>query len=95
VVEGVRHLKAVEELRLLAEPSRFVLVYIDTPEECLLKRLPEKGIADVEALRQFEAHITEADVTSNLKNVADLVLDGTQQVDDLVKQTAAYVRRAL
>jgi len=94
VVEGVRHVKAVDELRALAIPGRFMLVFIEVPEDKLLARLPEKGIVGADALRKFETHSTEVDVKSKIRAVADRVVDGTRPVSDLIREITAYVRCA-
>ena len=91
VVEGVRHVEAVDELRALAVPGRFMLVFIEVPEDELLTRLPEKGIMDADTLQKFEAHSTEVDVKSRLKAIADRVVDGTRPVSDLMHEITAYV----
>jgi len=94
VVEGVRHVKAVDELRALAAPGRLMLVFIEVPEDELLARLSEKGIMHADALREFEAHSTEVDVKSKLRAVSDRVVDGTRPVSDLMHEITAYVRSA-
>jgi hypothetical protein len=91
IIEGVRHVRVADELSSLALPGRFVLVFLDVPEDVLLGRLPGKGIMDPDALKRFEAHSTEVEVRTALRAKADLVLNGAQDVEDLTRAIARHL----
>ena len=94
VVEGLRHAKAVQELRNLAEPGVFRLVFIDVCDEVLWPRVQAKGIVTADDWERFEKHPTEREVKTQVRSMADLIVDGSAPVDLLVPRIVAFASAA-
>jgi adenylate kinase family enzyme len=88
VVEGIRHEEIVRVLHHLAEPLPFVLVFVNTPEDEIVRRIVRKDIHRTSDLHGLESHSTEREVTTRLSEIADLEVDGTKPpmhiVDDVL-----------
>lgn len=80
VIDGIRHVEAVETLRMLVAPTPFRLIFLLTNEETRHARLLRRGIVYGEKQRQIEAHPTEKEVHTLLSSVADYCIyaDGTR-----------------
>lgn len=90
IVDGIRHIEAIEALRQMTAPMRFVLIFISIEEQDRQSRLMSKGIMDKKEKSIIESHSTEAQVNS-LHSEANLVLDGTQPISELVRQIAGFI----
>lgn len=85
VVDGIRHIGAIERLTKLATRS-FILVFVEAPWE---SRVSWRGIA-ADELRRTDAHPNEAEV-DDVRLAADVVVVN----DGPVEQTVVQVLEAL
>jgi hypothetical protein len=56
-------------------------------------RLRQRGTTDHEHLQRVDTHPTEAQVQTVLPSVADLTVDGTQPMDDLLPKIMLWVQQ--
>lgn len=84
VIEGVRHLSALEALRELLSTAKLLVVYMEPPPEIIELRRVERG-DDASAL----SHPVEQEVRA-VRDVADLII---RYEDDPEKSAAAIVCR--
>lgn len=89
VIEGIRHVSALEVLRHLAAPFRFVFIYIDADGTVRNDRYRAEN-PDGPSLQILDEHSTEAEVQS-LRQRADLIVKGTRSVDDAVKEIMQWL----
>jgi len=94
VIDGIRHIEAIEAISRIAAPSRFVLVYIFIAENERQIRLEREGVKNMEKQVKIEGHSTEVQVKL-LKNKADIILDGTQPTSEIVKKIIAFFNHDL
>lgn len=71
IVEGVRHLDALDALRRVFEPFPVYLVHLDVANEERDRRLASEGVS-AERGAAWERHSTERDVAQALPDRADL-----------------------
>ena len=45
VVDGIRHLEGLQNLKLMTYPAEVLLVFVKTDDDTILKRLERQGIA--------------------------------------------------
>ncbi|MFC1970057.1 AAA family ATPase [Chloroflexota bacterium] len=83
VVDGIRHIEAIETIRRMTVPLKFVLVFISIAEADRQSRLVRKGIKDKKEQLRIESHSTETHLSS-LRSKADFIVDGTQSASELV-----------
>jgi len=93
VIDGIRHIEAIEALRRIITPLEFVLVFISIIEVDRRPRLSKKGIASKEDLRRIESHSTEAQVSSSLRDKANFFVDGNRPVSEIVDQIIGWLNR--
>lgn len=93
VVDGIRHVEVASMLRRLVAPSELLLVFVAVNESIREVRLIEKGLAQREELQQIEAHSTEAQVQTVLLGMADLIVDNTRTIKELVKEILTWVNQ--
>lgn len=70
VVDGIRHVEALDMLRRLVSPLRVRLVFVGVAPTERQERLRSRGV-NVEAQVRLDNHATEADVASRLPLLAD------------------------
>lgn len=92
VVDGIRHVAAFHSVKKLVAPVPCKLFLIDVPREVRQARADEARPTDRTDLAKADAHSTEEDVHGALREVADHVLDGTRDVDELVAEVERLVR---
>ncbi len=90
VVDGVRHVEVAEALRLLVSPSRIYLVYVDVDEASRDLRLRD-AFPRAKPLAQLEQHSTEIEVRTKLRRMANLLVDGTRPVSELVREIVTWM----
>ncbi|MFX0116116.1 MAG: AAA family ATPase [Candidatus Hodarchaeota archaeon] len=91
IVDGIRHVKIIYSLRKVTEPSRVFLIFVEVDEKVRKKRLLNyKDIAEQED-QELESHVTEAEVKTILPAMADLLVDGTRPVPDILNQILGWI----
>jgi len=90
LVDGVRHIEALNALKGLARPSPVYLVYLALDTSIQAARLANNGIEGAE-LRRVEAHSTEEQVAFRLRAAADLVVDASADLDLLLDATLGWI----
>ena len=93
VVDGIRHIEAVSELQKLVAPSEFLLVFVETSNPIREARLRTRKVADGEKLQHIESHSTEAQVKVFLAGMANLAVDGTQPIEELVQNVIFWLQK--
>jgi hypothetical protein len=94
VIEGVRHGAVAAELRRLVAPMPLLLVMIDTPAPIREDRLASEGAGPM-TRAAMDAHSTEREVSAGLGRDAEMILDGTLDVEhnaDAVLATLDFPR---
>lgn len=84
VLDGIRHIEALEMVRELVSPVQVILVHLGTPDEVRAARLSRSRPRDAAQLPALDQHPTEVQVRDRLRERADIVLDGTLSVGSLV-----------
>jgi dephospho-CoA kinase len=92
VIDGIRHVEAVETLRMLVAPTPFRLIFLLTNEEIRHARLLERGIVYGEKQRQVEAHPTERELPTLLASVADYCIHADGTKDEVIARILARLR---
>lgn len=94
IIEGIRHIKAVETLSTVMSPCPIVMVYIGTDHSLRLQRILQRGDMKDTDLHTAETHSTEQDIMNDsLMLASDIVLDGTRSVDVLVNDVLSYLNK--
>lgn len=93
VVDGIRHAEIIPVLRQIVTPLDFRLVFVGVNESIREARLVERGLSDRQQWQQFEAHSTEAQVQTVLLTMADLTVDGTRKIEDLVLEIVGWIKQ--
>jgi len=91
IIDGLRHLEVGVELADLVSPLPLRIIYIDTIEEVREARILDANSAQL--LNRWDAHSTEMQVPKKLRDVADLIVNGTTSLEDSVRQTLAAISR--
>lgn len=92
VIDGLRHTEAINAILKVTGTSKFILIFISIRGQDRQERLITKGIQDKKTQRKIESHSTEVQVAS-LRHKADLVIDGTQSVSEVVNQIVSFIGR--
>lgn len=92
ILDGIRHVAVVHTLRTLVAPQPLILVYVNVPEDVRTARLQARGI-DLSTQQQHDAHGNESDVLTTLPQMADVVLDGSLELDVLTSALASALSR--
>ena len=91
VVDGIRHIEALNTIRDLVHPSNVFLIYIQLKPSQRQKRLKVKGFANKNEMKQIEEHPTEKQVQTTLPMVADLLVDGSKPEVQIVNTIVEWI----
>lgn len=83
VIDGIRHREAWETLQDQLRPDRATLVFVDVPSATAESRLTGRG--ENVAIEEVLSHPNESQSCSILRVNADLVVSGTDDVEQLTK----------
>lgn len=87
VVDGIRHQQAIETIKEITSPQPFRLIYLQAADELRLERLGKKS----SDMLKMDAHSTEADVKSILRDVADKCIDSSRELTSLVAEICDFM----
>jgi dephospho-CoA kinase len=90
VVDGIRHLGAVEALSRIAGPDATVVVFVDAPWEARAARLAARGV-DVDEARAADEHSNEAEVGAVMTR-ADTLVVNDRNLEEAVSATLDALR---
>lgn len=93
VIDGIRHIEIVAALREIIVPTDFRLVHITVEETLRESRLIGRDSVTGESIRHYDRHSTEAQVATALPELADLVLDGSDEESALIGKIVRWVGR--
>lgn len=93
VVEGIRHVDAVESVRRAASGTEFFLVYIDAEEDQRLTRIEARDLATHERIKRWDSHSTEREVEA-LRELADFVVTSSGSPHDVAVEIVGSIRAA-
>jgi dephospho-CoA kinase len=91
VIDGIRHNQVLQAIKNIVNPLPTFLVFVDIDESVRRKRLHERGMTDNQ-IDAADRHSTEAQVRSGLKQEADIVLDGSRDIPDLVMAVRTFIQ---
>lgn len=90
VVDGIRHVEAVETIRKLTAPSNVALVFIKTPEALRESRLVARGFG--ERASALDSHATESQVLDILPKYAAYTLDGSLPPEECAAHVITWLQ---
>ena len=91
-VEGIRHVAAFDTIKRLAAPLPAKLFFVDVPRDVRQARADGARPSEQSDLAKADAHSTEKDVHGALREIADLTLDGTRDIDALTEEVVRTLR---
>jgi len=91
VIDGLRHVEVLTLLRTLLAPVQVMHVHILSPEEVRVERMVSRGRAG-DSTAGGDNHSTEIQLSRELPGVADIIIDGTREVADMVTDAVARIR---
>lgn len=89
VVDGIRHLSALNTLRAIVAPIATRLVFVDVPLDVRQERAEHRSQEGTDVAKA-DAHSTEKDVRDVLREMADLVVDGTRDPSSLLNDVQRF-----
>jgi dephospho-CoA kinase len=93
VIDGIRHSRIIDSLLKLTNLSKVFLIFVETEEQSLRKRFSDKSTFGEDDLLRFEEHSTEAEVKEGLSDKADLIVDGTRLIKELVQEIVTWLQK--
>ena len=94
VIDGIRHVDIAKRLERLVRPAEFRLVHLAAPRDVRVERLKSRGEESaLGAMARLESHSTEIEVERELPEVADLLIDGSSPLEQLIDEVADWVHQ--
>lgn len=91
IVDGVRHVEILLELRKQVVPRAVRLVYLKTDIETRQVRLVQRDHVERRIAARYDSDISEAQVARILPQYADLTLDGSLPTSLLIERVVSFV----
>jgi adenylate kinase family enzyme len=92
VIDGIRHVEAVEMLRLLVMPSELLHIHIMVNDFTRKTRLDRRSPADYANMQSIEDHSTEVQVKGQLPQIANLIVAGERSIDDIIHEILMRIK---
>ena len=89
VIDGIRHIHVLKNLRSLVEPTPLILVFVEADEPLRTSRLAERGEGEDARLGLVESHSTERDVLEGLPQLANFRLSAENSIATAVARLRA------
>lgn len=90
VIDGIRHIQVLRTIKGIVRPLPTFLVFVDIDESVRRKRLRERGMTDRQ-IDDADRHSTEAQIGSVLKQQADILLDGSHDIAELLMALRTFI----
>lgn len=91
IIDGLRHVEVLMELKRQVDPRPFRLVHIRVDEDARQERLTARKGLDPRLAQQYDKHVTEAQIREIIPQYADRIVDGNQPFDRVVEQVVGFV----
>lgn len=91
IIDGIRHHECVITLKRIITPMDFKLIFVDISETIQEQRIIERGIEPLDNLKKIQEHSTEIQVNSFIRNMSDLVIDGSEPIDKLENTIISWI----
>ena len=91
VIDGLRHAETIDPIRDLVSPVPLRIIFVDVEEKVRLERLIGRADRDDQPAAQMDAHSSEQQVNSNLRERADLIIQGTDPVQDNIRKILDWI----
>ena len=93
VIDGIRHAAIVDALRKIVAPLDLRVVFVDVSEKTRLKRIQNTDRDVVTRMNEIEAHATEREVPSIVRDLAARRVEGDRPVKDVVQDILGWVHQ--
>jgi len=84
VIDGVRHVEILELLRTLLAPQKVIHIHVDSPDDVRQSRVEIRNRPGEAGLAKADQHSTERQVARQLPAIADVVVNGSEELDAMV-----------
>jgi dephospho-CoA kinase len=91
VIEGIRHVTVLDNLRQIVAPTKLHLVFVDVDKATRSTRLFDREAINLESQQHLELHSTEQQVKSHLAVMSDLIVDSTHSLKVSVRQITHWI----
>lgn len=92
IVDGIRHIEAIDTISKIVKPAKVYLIYISTKNNIRKKRLQIRNENDG-TLIDVETHSTEIQVKKILYKRADFIIHNNEPIDAAVKNILKWVNQ--
>jgi dephospho-CoA kinase len=86
VIDGIRHPDVLAEIRNSVAPMPVFLIYIDVLPELRYQRVAARDALSRAELAVVDSHSTERDVSTKIRELADLVIAGNRSAEELAAE---------
>jgi dephospho-CoA kinase len=92
VIDGLRHVEILAELKRIVDPRIVRCVYVDAPLSIRLERVRLRDGLSQSELVELQRHSTEVEVEQHLRAKSDYIADNSQTVGDCVERVIEWAR---
>ncbi len=92
IIDGLRHVETIEIIRKLVEPAPLKIVFLSLDEETRIERVKRRGETDITMIALADTHSSEQQVDSILATMADLIVDASRPVEEIVPEVINWIR---
>lgn len=85
LLDGIRHVDIYHRVVALAAPSLACLLHLSTDDMHVKERVEKRGDG-LSDLSRAEGHVVESELATSLPSIADLIIDASAPLDDVVMQ---------
>ncbi|PSR19331.1 hypothetical protein C8255_02930 [filamentous cyanobacterium CCP3] len=92
IIDGIRHVGVLKTLQKLVDPMKLYLIFIAIDEFVQATRLIERGASELLVLQALKLDVTEQQVDTHLKDIADFVVDGSRSLEEVSQDITNWLQ---
>ncbi|MBW4472720.1 MAG: nucleoside monophosphate kinase [Stenomitos rutilans HA7619-LM2] len=92
IIDGIRHVDVLKTLQKLVAPMKLYLIFITIDRGVQANRLIKRGTDELLAIQTLELDVTEQQVGTYLRDIADFVVDGSRSVEEATQDIADWLQ---
>ncbi len=91
VIDGIRHIEVLDNLKRVVAPMQLFLVFITVDEATRTNRLLERETVNLEKYKHLEQDSTEQQVKTHLAEISDLVVNSASSLEASARQVIEWI----
>lgn len=92
IIDGLRHKEIYDILRRLSEPKRLICIFVTLADDIRIRRIKAREPLLDSQIGDIDAHSTEVQVNTGIRSLADITIDNSKPIEQVVHAIVRAIR---